>query len=140
MAQSEDSNRHQCTCSIQSRKGHCLLLMCPCINFIHQHIPGLSFQFPIYCFYIDSIHLPIHPFLTFSLNYRKKIETSNQPPRQILIERVNCCNYSSALQTCSLEARENSRSSARLRTKRSAEPHAEGSPPLPTACPDLSSD
>ena len=116
-------------CSIQSRKGHGLLLMCPCINFTHQRIPGPSPQLPIYCFCIDLIHLTSHPFLTLSLNYWKKIETSSQPPRQILIERVNCFNYSSALQTCSLEAQEDSRPSARFSAKHTAEPHPEGSPP-----------
>lgn len=72
---------HQCTCSVQSRKGHGLSLMWPCTDVTRQHLPGPSLQLPIRCSCIDSIHLTIHPFLTFSLNYWKK-DWNQQPATQ----------------------------------------------------------
>lgn len=136
MAQSENISG-PLVCVFCPGKGLSLLLIFFHINFTHQHMPGLSSQLPIYRFCIDSIHPTTHPFLTFFPNFGGK--RLKPAARQILIERVNCCNYSSALQTCSLVTGD-LQTVCGFPPKHTAKSHAEGSPvpPTPTAFSGLS--
>lgn len=92
----QERNRGSCQC--------CSALILP--TGPSRVLPGKSHLRLLHCLNASN-HLPITHFVSQGL--KKMTEISSQPLRKILLERVNCHNYSSALQTSSLGAQETSR-------------------------------